>query len=202
MSLIAGLYTTREQASAAYRALQETGFREEDLAMLVRKPITPPEFKRSASLGNVARSALVGALLLGLPAALLAFLVGSGAIPVRQFFPAFDPGQWRLTLSLVAIVSGMCAVTGAILGAAAVLLFSSEKAAITTQGVKRGGLLLVVNAGEDAHKEDIAHVVMESQGAVDVENLTETWDARVWSQYEGVEIPPTGQAAGTRAVEK
>jgi hypothetical protein len=186
MSFTAGLFKKRKQAFTAYQALQETGFTAQDLTLLMRKRIQPPNFQGRASLGEVVQSAGVGGLIAGLLGTIFALLVGAGVIPVTRWLPSFIPDNPRMFLNLSVITLIVCALIGILIGAAVKLIRSADRAAITDQGVKRGGLLLVVNA-DDTQKETV-RLVLQENGAVDVDNLTKTWDPAIWSRYRGVEI--------------
>jgi hypothetical protein len=185
MNMIAGLYKKREQAFNAYRALHATGFQKQDLTMLVRKQVRPPDFSDRASAGDLARSAGIGAIVIGVLGGILGLLVGEGLIPVARWLPSLETGTSRMVINLA--VSGLVigAWIGGLLGAVTKLTLSDEQTAITDEGVKRGGLLLVVNADET--QETTAQVVLEENGAADVENLSDTWDREVWSRYKGIE---------------
>jgi hypothetical protein len=194
-NFVGGLYTKQGQAEAAYQALRAAGFSRKDLAMLVRKPEQPPEFASRASLGDVARHAGIGALALGILSGILALLVGAGAVSVQGIFPNFEPGVFRTTLGLTVISALIGAFIGGVLGAVYTYGRSSEKVEIEPEGVKRGGLLVVVNV--DDSDEETAHKLMAENGAVDVKNLTQTWDAAAWSRLEGY---GAGERQARRAV--
>jgi hypothetical protein len=187
MNLLGGLYKDREGAQAAFGALREAGFQEEDITMLIRKPVRPPEFESRASAKDVVRSAGIGVLIVGPIGVFLALLVGLGVIPIQGIIPSFETGDLGITLTLTLITLFISAVTVAILGVAIRLKSSPEGPEITSKGVKRGGMLIVVSAEET----QVATVdrVMKTNGAVDVENLTDKWDPEVWSRYEGAQIP-------------
>jgi hypothetical protein len=185
MSFTAGLFKKRKQAFTAYQALQETGFTPQDLTFLMRKRMQPPEFQGRASLGEVIQSAGVGGLIAWLLGAIFALLVGTGVIPVTRWLPTFIPGNARMFLNLAIITVVVSTLIGILMGAAVRLIRSADQAAITDQGVKRGGLLLVVNT--DDTQKATARLVLQENGAVDVENLTKTWDPAIWSRYKGVE---------------
>lgn len=187
MNMIAGLYKKKEQAYQAYRALQATGFQKQDLTMLVRKQVRPPDFSDRASAGDLAKSAGIGAIAIGLLGGILGLLVGEGLIPVTRWFPNFEPGTSTALIFLA--VSGLVigAWIGGLLGAVIKLAFSDEQTAITDEGVKHGGLLLVVSTDET--QETTAQVVLEENGATDVENLSDTWNREIWSRYKGIETP-------------
>lgn len=186
MNLFAGLYKKEEQALVAYQALLATGFQEQDLTMLMRKHVIPPEFPKRASFGQVALSATIGAIILGFLGLLFALLIGVGFIKLPELLPSFEPGNSRMILNLAVMMFIVSALIGALIGAAIRLILSADQAAITDKGVKRGGLLLVVNI--DPTQQSTTKKVLIENGAVDVENLSEMWDPEVWSRYRGVEI--------------
>jgi hypothetical protein len=77
------------------------------------------------------------------------------------------------------------ALAGAIVGAAIRLFTSRENARISSTGIHRGGVLLVVDASED--QKAIAEQVMKANGALDSQNLTEQWDSHVWEGFRKVQ---------------
>lgn len=186
-NIVGGLYKQEESAIDAVQALQGAGFQEGDITLLVRRRVTAPEFESRASVRDVARNAGLGAILLGLIGAVLAYLVGVGMIQVSGLFPNFESGDSGMILALTIHTFLVSAVTGAILAAALTLAFSSEKAEITPRGVKRGGLLVVVNVDDSQGRK--AQNVMEEHGAVDIENLSEELNPDVWTRYKGVQVP-------------
>lgn len=185
MEMLAGLYKKEDQALLAYRALLANGFQEQDLTLLVRKEVKPPQFPKSASPRQVAVSAVAGALLFGTLGLILALLIGFGVIALPGLMPNFEPGNVRMTLSLGIALLFVSALIGTLLGAAIRLIRSADQAAITEAGVRRGGLLLVVNVG--ATRRAAAEKLLQENGAVDIENLSETWDPEVWGRYKRVE---------------
>jgi len=186
MNLVAGLYKTEEQAITAFNALQDVGFQKTDLTLLIRKNVRPPDFPNRASTRDVAAGSFFTALLFGFLGVILVLLVGVGVIPIQQILPSFEVGQTRMIFNLAVTTFFISALIGAIVGAAYKLIRSADKPAITDEGVRRGGLLLVVNVDETQKAN--AHITLEENGAIDIENLTEKWDTDIWSRYEGVEI--------------
>lgn len=182
---IGGLYKEEDRARTAVRSLQQAGFPEQEITMLVRKPVKATEIESRASTQDVLRSAVVGASLVGLIGAVLGLLIGIGTIPIQGVVPSFEPGVSSTIVGFTIFTFLISAVTGAIIGAAVELLSSPEKPKITPQGVIRGGLLVVVNV--ERAQDKTARSVLEDSGAVDVKNLSEKWDPGVWSRYQGYE---------------
>jgi hypothetical protein len=182
---IGGLFKKRKDAERANRALQKAGFQPEVISMLVRKPTIGPINRDRVTGPELGISAGLGALIVGVIGGFLGFLVGRGVIVL----PGLEPRLVGLTLGflLSSILAGIVfgVLTGAILGTAIRLFISNEKVAITPLGIKRGGVLVVVSVNGVQGDESARHV-LEDNGAIDVENLTEKWDSKVWSSFQEV----------------
>jgi hypothetical protein len=186
---IGGLFKKRKQAEQAYKALQEAGFKDEEITIWVHKKKVPLNYEHRVSAREIAISAAIGAVVGGIIAALIGFLIGLGELQIPGLSPDFTGGPYLEMMAwALFIVQG--AITGAILGVAIRLFTSRENAKITSTGIKRGGVLVVVNA-DDTQKE-IAERVMKENGALDVENLTEKWDSNVWAGFSKVQPSVSG----------
>ena len=119
--------------------------------------------------------------------ALFGLAAGLGIIPIPGLESASAAMGAGFILGSVAAGAVLGAVTGIILGVALRLTGSRDKVSITDQGVKRGGILLVARVDEE-HTEETARRVMEDNGAVDIQNLTDKWDLSIWSDFQ--EVPP------------
>lgn len=191
-TVIGGLFKREDQADAASRALRREGFGEREVSLLARKPHNAPVHLDRIQAPAVGRSAVVGAVMLAMAGALLGLLLGIGVIPL----PGVDAATYRVVPAFVlsAVAAGAVAggVTGAILGVASRLFTSRDKVAITSQGVKRGGLLLVVRPHDDRQLET-ARRILEQNGAVDLQDLNEKWDPEVWSDFNQVPLADQGR---------
>ncbi|HEY5902722.1 MAG TPA: hypothetical protein VIU39_09215 [Anaerolineales bacterium] len=191
-TVIGGLFKREDQADAASRALRREGFGEREVSLLARKPHNAPVHLDRIQAPAVGRSAVVGAVMLAMAGALLGLLLGIGVIPL----PGVDAATYRVVPAFVlsAVAAGAVAggVTGAILGVASRLFTSRDKVAITSQGVKRGGLLLVVRPHDDRQLET-ARRILEQNGAVDLQDLNEKWDPEVWSDFNQVPLADPGR---------
>ena len=191
-TVIGGLFKREDQADAASRALRREGFGEREVSLLARKPHNAPVHLDRIQAPAVGRSAVVGAVMLAMAGGLLGLLLGIGVIPL----PGVDAATYRVVPAFVlsAVAAGAVAggVTGAILGVASRLFTSRDKVAITSQGVKRGGLLLVVRPHDDRQLET-AWRILEQNGAVDLQDLNEKWDPEVWSDFNQVPLADPGR---------
>lgn len=183
---IGGLFKKRKQAEHADKALQEAGFKSDEITMWVHKKKVPLNYEHRVSAQELGISAAIGAVVVGIIAAIVGLLIARGVITIPGFNPDLTRGPYLeiITFALFLVQGG---ITGAILGAAIRLFTSRENAKITPTGIKRGGVLLVVNA-DDTQKE-ITERVMRESGALDVENLTEKWDANVWEGFKEMQPP-------------
>jgi hypothetical protein len=181
---IGGLFKKRKQADRAYEALQEAGFKSEEITMWVHKKKVPLNYEHRVSAREIGISAAIGVVVGGIITAFMGLLIARGEIVIPGLRPDFGKGPYLeiIAFTLFLVQGG---ITGAILAVAIRLFTSRENAKITPTGIKRGGVLAVVNA-DDTQKE-IAERVMRESGALDVENLTEKWDSSVWADFREVQ---------------
>ena len=180
---IGGLFKKRKQAEHADKALQEAGFKSDEITMWVHKKKVPLNYEHRVSAQELGISAAIGAVVVGIIAAIVGLLIARGVITIPGFNPDLTRGPYLeiITFALFLVQGG---ITGAILGTAIRLFTSRQNAKITPTGIKRGGVLLVVNA-DDPQKE-IAKRVMHENGALDSENLTEKWEPKVWEDFKEI----------------
>lgn len=180
-----GLFKTKKQAERAYQSLQEAGFKNEEITIWVHKKKVPLNYEHRVSAREIGISAAIGAVVVGIIAVIIGLLISFSVLQIPGFRPDFARGPYEEMVAFALfVVQG--AITGAILGAAIRLLTSRENAKITPTGIKRGGVLVVVNAA-DTQKEIVERIMKESD-ALDVENLTEKWDSNVWTGFREVEL--------------
>ena len=187
-NFIGGLFKKRKQADQAYKALQEAGFQSEEISMWVHKKKVPLNYEHRVSAQELGIAAGIGALVVGIIAGFMGLLIARGVIVIPGLNPDFPGGPYLEVIAFTLFLA-QGAITGAILAVAIRLLTSRENAKITSTGIRRGGLLVVVNA-DDTQKE-LAERVLKETGALDLENLTEKWDANVWTGFREVQ-PPAG----------
>ena len=178
-NLIGGLFETQEQANQAYEALEASGFTGEDINMFIRKPRNAPARSTEVRVQDIARNAIVGALLLGALGGLIGFLVGTGTLSLPYLEPGSAPREPLFIF--MSVVWGLIGggLTGAILGVASRLFRSQEKAEVMTQQIDKRGVLITVDVG-DSQREMQARRVMEEHRAIEIGNPHEKWDLELW----------------------
>jgi hypothetical protein len=181
---IGGLFKQQTQAEQALRALQEAGFNRDDISMWMHKKSVPLNEEHRVSPLEIGLSALIGAVIASIIMAILGALILQGEPRFPGVRPDFARGSFIEMMGFVQFVIGG-ALAGAIVGAAIRLFTSRENARISSTGIHRGGVLLVVDASED--QKAIAEQVMKANGALDSQNLTEQWDSHVWEGFRKVQ---------------
>jgi len=176
---VGGLFETQETANRAYQALQNSGFSEKDIDILIQKPRNRTVRATNIKVQDIALNAILGGLILGLIGAFIGFLVGSGRITLPGLEGA--TGNPTPELLIASVISGLVGggLTGIILGVASKLLRSQEKAEVVTRKIKQGGVLLTVNTG-DSLSESKARRVMEENEAIELGKPSEKWDLDAW----------------------
>lgn len=179
-NLIGGLFETQENANRAYQALESSGFAHEQIHMFVHKPRDGAARGTEVRLQDIAKHALFGGLLVGAFGGLLGFLVGVGILPLPSLEPGAVDNKGLFIFMSVAWGLTTGGLTGIILGVAAKLLRSREKAEVTTRQIEKQGVLVTVSV-DDSQSEGRVRRVMEEHEALEVGNPSEKWDLEAWS---------------------
>jgi hypothetical protein len=119
----------------------------------------------------------------------LGLLVGAGLLIIPGISPvlAVGPlaaaiGTTSTALSAAALGAGVGAATGGLVGALMGQGVPEDEANYYTEGVRRGGRLVLVQA--DAEEEARAHTIMQNHGAADIHKRAEGWRAGGWKGDE------------------
>lgn len=193
---IARLYDNSEHARRAVNELEQAGFPHDDISYLGGQgaemgrtttsdvtgttTTTEPNRGDTGAASGAATGATLGTVLGG-GAGLLA---GLGALAIPGLGPVVAAG-W-----LVAALAGAGAgaAAGGLLGGLAAAGFGEEDAATYSEGVRRGGHLVVVRA-DDARAME-AEMILDRHGPVDMETRTADWRNEGWTGPTS----PTGRA--------
>jgi hypothetical protein len=196
---IARLYDIAEHARAAVSDLEAAGFRHDDISYLGGQGAAandPPATTTAADTrrgdSGAGSGAAAGATLgtaLGGGAGLLA---GIGALAIPGIGPVVAAGWLIATLTGAGVGAAAGGLLGGLLGAG----FGEEEAATYSEGIRRGGHLVVVRADETRAVE--AERLLDQHGPVDMHHRTTEWRGQGWS---GPVRPPAsgGVSSGTVA---
>jgi hypothetical protein len=182
METIAALFMDFENANTAVEKLQASGFDLDSISVVARDTALAKRLGGDPEVKDVASRAGVGALSGGVGGGLLGLLVGIGALAIPGIGPVFAAGSMAAALGMTAGGAGVGAAVGGILGAMTGLSIAEEDAQVFAEGVKRGGILVVVQAPEIRANEvrDIFH----DADAKDVNTLRESWRQEGWTGFD------------------
>ena len=183
METVVGLFRRFEDADEAITALENAGFNREAMSLLARNQVID-EIPRDRTAKEVAESAGVGAVGGGMVGGLLGLLAGLGAIAIPGIGPAIAVGALATALG----GAGVGAAVGGILGAMTALSIPEEEAHIYAEGVRRGNILVTVQAAEEA-QVDTARSIMKNANAVDIETLRRELYKSGWQQFDETQPP-------------
>lgn len=188
MKTIAGLFPRMKDADKAVKELQENGFEKENLGVLAPEIAVEPESLKGVSAEEAAASTAKGAAAGGVTGGVIGLLIGTGTIMIPGVGPAFAVGTFSAIAGMTAGSGAVGSAIGGILGAAAKIQVPQESAEIIEDGIRRGGVLVTVQVDDD-RADEVRNTLTEA-GAVDLENIDETWDEEVWTKFERRD--PTG----------
>jgi hypothetical protein len=203
---IARLYDTSEHAHRAVAELEQAGFLHDDISYLggqgaeMQRDTTPgtttpgtttpgtttTEHSRGdTGAGSGAATGATLGTVLGGGAGLLA---GLGSLAIPGLGPVVAAG-WLIAALTGA---GAGAAAGGLLGGLASAGFGEEDAATYSEGVRRGGHLVLVRA-DDARAME-AEMILDRHGPVDMDSRTADWRNEGWAGSTTTTSARTGTA--------
>lgn len=199
---IVGLYDNLADARQVVEDLTTAGFHRDKISLVASDATgeysshlgttthtttdTTTDTDRESSSGT---GAATGAVAGGLLGGLAGVLLGLGALAIPGVGPIIAAGP--IVSGLVG--AGVGAASGGLLGALVGMGVSKEEAECYSEGVRRGGTLVTVNAPDD--RVDRVVEIMNRYNPVDVEKRSAEWRGQGWTGYD----PNAGTYAGTAA---
>ncbi len=204
--IVAGLYDTFDEAQQAVKALVDAGFDRKNISLIANNATGELDTEgmrdyskegvtynsTAASMENKNRAAphegaAVGA---GVGAGLGAvggLLLGLGALAIPGVGPVLAAGPILGTLA----GAGVGGATGGVIGALVDAGIPEEQANQYAEGVRRGGTLVTVRAGDDRAEQ--AADIMNRFDPINIERRTKQWhDKERWSGFDENAKPFTG----------
>lgn len=188
METIAALFPRLEDADQVVKELQSHGYEKENLGVLAPDIAVESESLKAVSAEEAASSSAKGAAAGGVTGGVIGLLIGTGSILIPGVGPAFAAGTFSAIAGMTAGSGAVGSAIGGILGAAAKIQVPQESAKIIEDGIRRGGVIVSVQLEDDQVAE--VRSMLSEAGAIDLENLDETWDEEVWTRFE--RIDPAG----------
>ena len=178
---VVGVFNSVHDAQEAVRDLEMEGISRHDISIVANKNATGYEtMEPSDKSSNVVADAGIGAAIGGVGGLLLS---AAGLITVPVIGPILAAGPIAAALT----GAGIGAAAGGMVGALTESGIPEEDAKYYAEGVRRGDVLVTVKvAGERA---DRASEIMDSHGAVDVNDRVSNWKNRGWTGYNNSAQP-------------
>jgi uncharacterized membrane protein len=187
METLIGLFTNYQDAEKALESLKEAGFKDEAITLLTRNSTYKNDPEETESKENLSRMASKNAASGGVIGGLSGLIVGLGAIFVPGLGPVLASGALATAIATTAAGAGIGAAAGGIVGALIGQGVSEEEAEVYAEGVKRGGLLIMVRV-EDGRTE-VANTLLKNANAVDLEKVADELRSSGWSRFEDTVEP-------------
>jgi hypothetical protein len=191
MQTVVGLFEYEEDADLAIRELERAGFNRNIVGVMARNTIVQRvDHKEDKEQGTIKADHKLGAAGGALVGGLGGLLIGVGALLIPGVGPVLAAGTLGGILGAATAATGMGAAVGGLLGALTSLGISEEDAHFYAEGVKRGGVLVVVQAEED--KASLSVAIMQNAGAVEVEMRRKSWEEAGWGGFDEKAAPHEG----------
>jgi hypothetical protein len=205
---VVAIYDDFQTANTAVRDLVDNGFPRDNISLIANNTrgeygYTDTKAAEAATTGTesvadeTGAGAGVGAGIGAAIGGIGGLLVGLGALTIPGIGPVIAAGPLAVALSTltgagVGAVAG--GVTGGLLGALIGLGIPEEEAGYYAEGVRRGGVLLTVQA-EDQSTEQIMDI-LNRHDPVDMNERISTWRQQGWKGFDPnaqQDIPPASQ---------
>jgi hypothetical protein len=186
---VIGLFDHRDQAEQAVRVLLDAGFRQGDISVTMQDKdemramteATGTQAAEGAGAGAVAGTVLGG---------IAGLLVGAGLLVIPGLGPILAAGPFAAAIGSAAAIAGAAAAgagigaaAGGLVGALVGLGVPEEEANVYAEGVRRGGILLLLRTADD-EEYDRAKEVMRRNGATDVEARAGEYRMGGWRAFD------------------
>jgi uncharacterized membrane protein len=188
METIVGLFDTYEQADQAVQALYESGYQNQEISVLMRQKPVSDQLEDDPG-EDVVKKTGIGAASGGVAGGLAGLLVGLGVLVIPGIGPAVAAGTLAAALGTAATGAGIGAISGGMLGALAAVGIPREQAEVYAEGVKRGGVVVMVEV--EPGRGEVAQTLMKQAGAVDVEDRRAQWLEDGWVHFDEQVYPPS-----------
>jgi len=114
--------------------------------------------------------------------ALTGILVSLGALVIPGVGPVLAAGPIMAALGSTAVGAGIGAAAGGLLGALVGAGVPEEDAHFYSEGVRRGGTLVMVNSPDDNART--AYDIMQRHGAADINERGTAWRKEGWQKFD------------------
>ncbi len=182
---IVGLFDNFNEAQEVVQDLVDGGFERKNISIVAND--AKGEYAKMGAKGqdtgdNAAEGAGTGAVGGTVVGGVLGLLVGIGALAIPGIGPILAAGPLAAALGSTALGAGIGAAAGGLVGALVGAGVPEEDANFYSEGVRRGGTLVTVNAGDDMAQD--AYDIMQRHGAVDIDERGAQWKQSGWNKFD------------------
>lgn len=188
MKTIAGLFENEQNADAAIRELQHGGFDRNRFGVITRNRVTQKVDREEViQEGTIQAESKLGPAGGAAVGGITGLLFGLGALLIPGIGPVVAAGTITASLGAVAGAAGLGAAAGGLLGALTSQGITEEDADFYAEGVKRGGVLVFVEAEEE--HVPLVKEVMQKHGVVEISTRRKNWEEAGWAGYNEAVTP-------------
>ncbi len=181
---IVGLFERESAADSAIKELQNAGFNKNRFGVVARNQIKQKvNRQKDTEQGAVQADSKLGSAGGAAVGGLTGLLVSAGTLAIPGIGPVLAAGS----LATVFAATGIGAAAGGLLGALTSLGISEKEADFYAEGLKRGGILVVVET--DKERASFVKNVLELSGAVEVDKRRQAWQAGGWTTFDESKEP-------------
>ena len=171
---VIGTYRNMDTAIEVVNKLVNAGFHRNSISVIANDADEKYASYVDQDMDDTAKGAGIGAAVGGLGGLLL----GLGALAIPGIGPVIAAGPIAAALA----GAGIGAVTGGIIGALVDLGIPEESAHVYAESVRRGNVLVAVQAADDKASEVTR--IMQHTDLIDIERESETWRSAGWNRFD------------------
>jgi hypothetical protein len=181
MKTVAGLFKSEREADLAIKELERAGFNENNYGVIapntVVQRVDRAQDQREGTIQTDHKLGTAGGAAVG---GLTGLLAGLTALAVPGVGPILAAG-------MIAASAGFGATAGGLLGSLTSASINEEEAQTYAEGVKRGGILVIVQADDRRAVE--AQNILRQAGALEIEAHRKEWEAAGWTGFNQDILP-------------
>lgn len=168
MKKVIGVFIDPQQAELAASDLIDAGINTDNISVLAQRGVVEEvvgEDKGESALESAGAGALGGTAVGGL----IGLIAGASALLIPGLGPMLAAGAWATVLGTAAAGAGVGAAYGGLVGGLVGMGVSEEKTHVYTEGVEKGGVLLLVDPDDSDKIEAVENIMIRHDGlGVDV----------------------------------
>jgi hypothetical protein len=178
MKTVIALFDSISDADAAKTALLHNAIEPTRISVVTRGTTASGEVPKTEAAEGAGIGATAGALAGGV-------LAGLGLLALPGFGPLLAAGSIVATLT----GAGIGAAAGGLIGGLIGMGIPEHDAAIFSEGIERGGILLTVDANDN--DADRIAAILSQHNAIDIEKRAAEWASTGWKRKTRPDAPET-----------